>query len=84
LIAGGAAKADDTTLRMQAEVGSETYGILSNQYLDLRAKTVLYQVTVTIEGPDQWSYDETTTVQLAKLDKPLAHTDRNTLHRVAD
>jgi hypothetical protein len=84
LLAGGSCHADATSFSMQAEVGSETYGILSNQYLDVKAKTVLYQVTVTIDGPDEWSYEETTTVHLAKMDKPFAHTDRNTLRRVTD
>jgi hypothetical protein len=84
LIAGGPAKADSTTLVMQAEVGSATYGILSNLYLDNAAKTVLYQVTIEV-GDDTWSYDSTTTVELARMPgEPFLHTDRNTLRRVAE
>jgi hypothetical protein len=38
-------------------------------------------VTITV-GDGTWSYDETT-VDVAKLGRVLAHTDRITLHRVA-
>jgi hypothetical protein len=84
LIAGGPAKADSKQLTMQAEVGSESYGILSNLYLASAARTVLYQCSVTV-GDDVWTYDETTTVELAKQPGvPFAHTDTNTLKRVAE
>ncbi len=84
LIAGGPAKADSKELVLQAEVGSDSYGILSNLYLAAQARTVLYQCSLTI-GDDTWSYDETSTVELARVPgDPFAHTDRNTLQRVAD
>jgi hypothetical protein len=67
---------------MQAQVGAPTYGILSNIHLDKVARTTAYQCTITVHGPDSWSYDETTTVDVARLDEPVAHTDRNTLRRV--
>ena len=84
LLAGGAAASDATTLTMQAEVGSETYGILSNQYLDVKAKTVLYQVTVTIDGPTSGPTRRPPRCTSSKMDEPFAHTDRNTLKRVTD
>jgi hypothetical protein len=84
LIAGGRAKPDSTSFSMQAEVGSESYGILSNLYLAASARTTLYQCTVEL-GDGTWSYDETTTVELTRMPgTPFAHTDRNTMHRVAD
>ena len=61
ILAGGLATADATTFTMQAEVGSETYGILSNPYLAKAARTVLYQVTVTVEG-DTFSYRQLTQI----------------------
>jgi hypothetical protein len=82
LIAGGMAKADDRRFSMQAELGSNTYGILSNVYLDQHAKTTLFQVTIEVHDDGSWSYDETTTVDLVRWDEPFAHTDRNRLHRV--
>jgi hypothetical protein len=82
ILAGGMTTADATQFSMQAEVGSETYGILSNPYLARAARTVLYQVIISVEGPDQWSYRQTTTIEHARLAEPLEHTDTNTLLRV--
>jgi len=83
LIAGGRAKPDDTTFSMEAVVGSEVYGILSNKYLAEKARTKKYTCTVTIEDAGTWSYDECTTYDHA-IGGEVAHTDRNTLRRVGD
>jgi hypothetical protein len=84
LIAGGAARSDSTDLVLHAEAGSESYGILSNPYLSAAARTVRYQCSIHV-GDDTWTYEETTTVELARMPgTPFAHTDRNTLERVAD
>ncbi len=80
LIAGGDATPGSKSFTMRAELGSPTYGILSNVWLDKNAKTTAYEVTITI-GDDEWSYDETTTVDHARCAEPVAHTDRNTLRR---
>ena len=82
VLAGGPATRDAKTFTMTAECGSEVYGILSNPYLAKVARTSRFDVTVTV-GADTWSYDETSTVDLTKLGQVLAHTDRNTLHRVS-
>ena len=83
ILAGGPATADATTFTMQAEVGSETYGILSNQYLAQLARTTLYQVVVDLSTEGTFAYRQTTTIDHARLDEPLQHTDSNTLYRVA-
>jgi hypothetical protein len=82
LIAGGPATASSTSFTMRATLGSTTYGILSNEYLDRAARTTAYDVTITITGPDEFAYEETTTVELARLGRSMAHTDRNVLRRV--
>ena len=38
---------------------------------------------VTINDADSWSYFEETTLVVRGQDKPFAHTDRNTLVRIA-
>ena len=81
LIAGGVAQPGDTTFDLEATVGDETYGILSNKYLAEKARTKKYTCTVTIEGPDAWSYDECTTYDHA-IGGSVAHTDSNRLRRV--
>jgi hypothetical protein len=81
VLAGGPAEPDAKTFTMKAECGSETYGVLSNAYLAKAARTSSFEVTITV-GDDTWSYEETTVVDLTKLGRVLAHTDRNTLRRV--
>jgi len=80
LIAGGTAEPNATTFSMEANVGDETYGILSNKYLAEKARTQKYTCTITVNG-DTWSYDECTTYNHA-IGGVVAHTDRNTLRRV--
>lgn len=83
VLAGGPAAPDAKTFTMTAECGSETYGILSNAYLAKVARTSRFEVTITV-GDDTWSYEETTIVDLTKLGRVFAHTDRDTLRRVAE
>lgn len=83
LIAGGAASADAKSFSMQSTLGSQTYGILSNIYLDAMARTTAYQVSITVHDDDSWSYDETTWVYLEALNRLIPHTDQNRLYRVA-
>ncbi|MEX1007429.1 MAG: hypothetical protein WD271_06250 [Acidimicrobiia bacterium] len=47
----------------------------------MAARTILYEVTVSIE-PDTFSYNETTTIEIAKTGTTAAHTNRNILRRV--
>jgi hypothetical protein len=84
LIAGGTAAADATAFTMHAAVGSETYGILSNQFLAEQARTIRYEVTVDLSGDGVFAYQETSVIEHAKLPEPVIHTDRNTLRRIAD
>ena len=82
VLAGGAATADSRELQMQAEAGSEVFGVLSNPHLAKAARTVRYDLSVRIEGDGSFSYEEDTVLQLSLLDKLFHHTDRNRLHRV--
>ena len=82
VIAGGFAEPDATSFVLHADLGSTTYGILSNLYLDTFARTTRYDVTITIDG-ETYRYDETTTVEHAKSSDLILHTDRNTLTRTS-
>ena len=81
IIAGGTAEAGASEYVMGATLGSMTYGILSNQFLDEFAKTIGFDVTIKIDG-DTFTYDETTTVEHARSADLILHTDRNTMKRV--
>ena len=82
VLAGGTAAADATTFSLRAPQGEPLYRIGENQYLAKNASSLSYEVTITL-GEDTWSYDEITMLQMKEFAEPFAHTDRNTLHRVA-
>lgn len=83
VLAGGTALDDATHFELAAELGGTNYTIGENAYLAKRASTISYRVSITIHGDDTWSYDETTMLRMAEFPEPFAHTDHNTLHRVA-
>jgi hypothetical protein len=80
VLAGGTARPDDASFSLEANVGSETYGILSNLYLSARARTTKYTCKIVVDG-DLFSYDSCTTLVHATGGN-IAHTDRNTLRRL--
>jgi hypothetical protein len=82
VIAGASVEPTATSFVLEADLGSTTYGILSNKYLDAFARTTRFDVTITIEG-ETFRYDETTTVEHSKSADLILHTDRNTLQRVS-
>jgi hypothetical protein len=82
VLAGGSATADARSFTLSATAGDPRFTIGETTYLSEAASTSSYTVTVTIGDDGTWSYDERTTVHLSELPEPLAHTDRNTLHRV--
>jgi len=82
ILAGGDAAADDQGFSIAADVGSETYGISSNRFLDREFKTVRYELTVNIEGADLFSYEEDTQILLKDLSNVFHHRDSNILTRV--
>ncbi|MCK9896993.1 heme-binding beta-barrel domain-containing protein [Frankia sp. AgB32] len=85
LIAGGETTVDATSYTMRAELGSTTYGILSNPYLAKAANTTLYEVAITVYPDGSWGYDEKTVITHGRVPaEPVIHTDRNILRRVAD
>jgi hypothetical protein len=81
VMAGGTVAPDATSFTLHADCGSEEFGIMSNPYLAKQARTVTYDVTITVEG-DTFTYESNTVIDLARMDVPLEHTDRNTLTRV--
>jgi hypothetical protein len=80
VLAGGVARPSDSSFSVEANVGNETYGILSNLYLAARARTTKYTCKVVGDG-DSFSYDSCTTY-VHGTGGVIAHTDRNTLRRV--
>lgn len=80
--AGGDAEADSKSFHLSAEVGSETYGILSNKYLDESYKTMKYTLDVTLHDDGKFSYKEDTQLWIPVNEAIFHHTDQNTLEKV--
>jgi len=79
--AGGPATANAKSFAMVAEVGSETFGVLSNPFLDEAFKTVRYELQITVHDDGSFSYAEDTVLQIPGETEHFHHTDRNTLQR---
>ena len=79
LIAGGKAKADSKSFRLEADCGSETFGICSNPFLDEEFKTVRYELTVTLNEDGSLSYDEDTQLKMKGKDTLFHHRDQSQL-----
>jgi len=79
--AGGDAEVDSKNFHLSAEVGSETYGILSNKYLDESYKTEKYTLDVIVHDDGKFSYKETTHLWIPVNKSIFFHTDENTLER---
>ena len=84
LIAGGAVAAGDTTFTLASEVGSETYGILSNQFLAAQARCVRYEVAIDASEEGVFRYEEVSLIEHGKMTEHLSHTDSNTLYKIGD
>lgn len=83
LLAHGPAAPDATEFEVRATLGDGIYGILSNPFLDTNFRTVSCRVHVTVGADGTWSYAEETMLVTPDRDAPFAHTDANTLTRVA-
>lgn len=79
--AGGDAQADSTSFHLEAEVGSETYGILSNKFLDETYKTKKYVLDVELKN-NTFTYKQDTQLWIPINNAIFHHTDQNTLTKV--
>ena len=71
VLAGGTAAPDAKQFTLRAGPGDPQYAIGENQYLAKNASTLSYQVTITINDDDTWSYDETTVLQMKEMPEPF-------------
>ncbi len=80
--AGGTADENATEFTVCAELGSTTYGICSNKFLDTEFQTVSYTVKFEFIDENCFRYDENTRIKIKGRDKIFDHTEKNTLQRV--
>ena len=82
VLAGGTVAADAKSFELAADVGSDTYGICSNKFLDVEFKTVHYELTVSVHDQGSFSYKEDTHLRMKGRDELFHHTDENTMRRM--
>jgi len=81
-LAGGRAEPDAKSFKLRAELGSKTFGIASNPFLDKEFQTVEYEIQIDFLDDDTFSYDQVTKIQIKGQPKLFEHRDKNTLRRV--
>jgi hypothetical protein len=84
VLAGGNAEPDSTVLRVSAVVGSSTFGICSNPFLDREFRTVRYESTLTLNSPHSFSYEEDTQIQMKGREAIFHHSDKNSLEKTKE
>lgn len=82
ILAGGTVAPDAKSFELSADVGSETYGICSNLFLDKEFKTVCYELKVIINDEQSFRYEEDTQLRIKGQADLFHHTDKNTLTKV--
>ncbi len=80
--AGGTADKDSKEFSVGADVGSETYGISSNLFLDKEFKSIRYDIIFKQIDENTFSYDENTQIKIKDQEKLFQHTEKNVLKRV--
>lgn len=83
VLAGGTVSDGAKSFQLAADLGSATFGICSNPFLDREFRTVRYELKVSIESPDSWSYEEDTQLLMKGRPDVFHHRDRNTLFRTS-
>jgi hypothetical protein len=81
VIAGGTVEPGAKSFQLSADVGSETYGICSNKFLDKEFKTVHFELQITLHDDGSFSYEEDTQLQIKGQERLFHHIDKNTLRK---
>lgn len=82
LIAGGTAEASARELQLSAKLGSSTYGICSNPFLDREFKTVAYELTIKILDANRFQYSEDTQLIIKDKKEIFHHRDSNVMKKI--
>jgi hypothetical protein len=83
-LAAGSAEPDATEFELSATRGAESYGILSNPFLERAFQTVSFRIRITVHNDGTWSYEEHTEMRVPGREGLVDHVDRNTLRRIAE
>lgn len=84
VLAAGPAEPDTSEFEVSAALGSDTFGILSNHFLDRAFRTVSFRMRVTVHDDGRWSYEQHTEMRMPDRADLVDHLDRNTLTRIGE
>ena len=79
IVAGGEAEENSKSFKLTAELGSKTFGICSNPFLDLEFQTVGFELEMVFNGDGGFSYSQNTKIKMKGQPKIFEHRDKNTL-----
>ncbi len=82
VIAGGTVAPNARAVTLTADLGSPTYGICSNRFLDREFQTVRYELTVTVHDDGTLADDEDTQLRMPGRAEIFHHRDQNRLRLV--
>lgn len=80
--AGGTAQQDSTEFTVTATLGSTTYGVCSNLFLDQEFQTVKYDITFSFVDENQFIYSENTQIKIKGQNRIFDHTEKNTMFKL--
>ncbi|MBT4763202.1 MAG: FABP family protein [Bdellovibrionaceae bacterium] len=80
--AGGTSSSDAKKFKVEAKLGSETYGICSNKFLDEEFKSVSYEIEIAQIDENSFSYDEDTQIKIKNQNDIFHHTEKNVMRRL--
>lgn len=80
--AGGTVAPGAKVFDLKAEVGSATYGICSNPFLDQEFKSIRYDLKITVVDNKTFQYEEDTQIKISGQNEIFHHTEKNTMKRV--
>jgi len=81
VLAGGTAEPTASQFTIRADVGSETYGICSNQFMATEFRTVHFECRMEIHDAETFSYSEDTQIKIRTQSGLFHHRDTNRLQR---
>jgi hypothetical protein len=80
--AGGDADINSTEISVKATLGSNTYGLSSNKFLDQEFQTVSYELKIEFNDENEFIYNENTRIRIKDQEEIFDHTEKNILRKV--
>ena len=81
-LAGGKAASNARRFKLTAKLGSKTFGICSNPFLDREFQTVGFAMTLTLNPDGSLTYDQVTKIRMKGRKALFLHRDKNTLKKI--